>query len=138
VLGLGSLAGPAKKAVDNGKSNRRVYLKYGVALESVHVDDGQGGRGGYGSDEFLVGELVYRRDMNMDKAPEVCRKACGGKPGKSLMHDRNGTYLFLGKLVGALKIIDFYLPGISGGTEIFRLRITGVNRGKKLINLFLR
>jgi hypothetical protein len=54
------------------------------------------------------------------------------------MHDGNGAYLFLGELVGPLEIIDFYFSGIGGGTEIFRFRITGVNRGKKLINLFLR
>jgi hypothetical protein len=76
--------------------------------------------------------------MDMNKAAEICRETGGSKAGKGLMHDGNGANLFFGELVGALEIIDFYFAGIGGRAEVFRFRVTGVDSGKKLINLFLR
>jgi hypothetical protein len=76
--------------------------------------------------------------MDMNKAAEICRKTRGGKTGKGFMHDGNRTNLFLGKLVGPFEVVDLYLAGIGGGTEILRFRIPRIDSGKKLINLFLR
>jgi hypothetical protein len=137
MLGLGALPGAPEKAVDNGKGDRRVYFKYGVSLERVHIDDGQGGRGRYGTYEFLIGKLVYRGHMDMDHGPEVRGQGGGGQTGKSLMHDGDCTYLFLGEFIGPFEVIDFDLPGISGGPENLRFGVPGIYCGEELIYLFL-
>jgi hypothetical protein len=45
------------------------------------------------------------------------------------VHYRDGSYLFLGKFIGAFEVIDFYFPAVGGRPEILRLGISGIYRG---------
>jgi hypothetical protein len=75
--------------------------------------------------------------MNMNETAQICRKACRGEAGKGFVHDRDGAYLFFGEFVGPLKIVDLDFAGVGSRTEIFRLGVSGVYRGEKLIYFFL-
>jgi hypothetical protein len=68
--------------------------------------------------------------MDVNHGTELGGKACGGEACEGLVHDGDGTDLFLGEFVRPLKVVDFDLAGIGGGFEDLRLGISGIDCGE--------
>jgi hypothetical protein len=66
----------------------------------------------------------------MNHGTELGGKACGGEARKRFVHDGDGTDLFFGEFVRALKVVDFDFAGIGGGLKDLRLGISGIDCGE--------
>jgi hypothetical protein len=75
--------------------------------------------------------------MDVDHAAQQGGKTGGGKPGEGFVHNLDGTDLFLREFVGPLEVIDLNLAGVRGGSKIPGFRVSGVNRGEKLVYFVL-
>jgi hypothetical protein len=112
-------------------------LENRLPLQRVHAHDGQSGRRRDGADEFLVGKLIDRGDVDMDESAHRCREAGRRETREGFVHYLDGPDLLLGEFVGPLEVVYLYLSGVGGRLDRLELGLASVDGSEELVYLIL-